>query len=204
MTDDTVSLSTAWIHQPAIATRPARTLLVGAATLTCSFRFGSLAFDLAAHSTTVTDDPAETMAWLAERLHVPPARLLLWRAADIVVPSLIAAAETARDTVTAARLLRELDLTFGGEVVDVADFYGRAQATSFDAVSHVAGLPFVPMAPIVLSESHRCGNHGAIRRHLASRAIATWRLWLKAREGAGSLVAATDAWVSTPEAEVRL
>ena len=85
MTTDTVALSTAWIHQPARGKRPARTLLVGAAMLTCRFRFGTLGFDLAAHSTTVTDDPTETMVWLADRLHVPPERLLLWRAEDIVL-----------------------------------------------------------------------------------------------------------------------
>lgn len=91
---DTVTLSTAWINQPALGQRPARTLLVGAATPTLRYRFGTLAFDLTAHSSTVTDDPAETMRWLADQLHVPPARLLLWWAEDTVVPSLIAAAET--------------------------------------------------------------------------------------------------------------
>ena len=204
MTTDTVSLSTAWINQVALGARPARTLLVGAALLTCSYRFGSLAFDIAAHSTTVTDDPAETIVWLAERLHIPPGRVLLWRAADIVVPSLIAAAETARDTMSGARLLRELNLTFDGEVIDVADTYGGARATSFDAVSHAAGLPFQPMTATLLSESHRLGNHGAIRRHLALRAIGTWRLWLQNRNDAQPLIAATDAWITTPEAEVRM
>lgn len=204
MTTDTVALSTAWIHQPARGKAPARTLLVGAAILTTRFYFGSLAFDLAAHSTTVTDDPAETMGWLAERLHVPPARLLVWRAEDIVIPSLISACETARDTITAARLLRELDLTLGGEVIDVADSYGAGKATSFDAVSHGAGLPFRPMSKDLLHQSHRTGCHGAIRTHLASRAIGTWRLWLKSREEAESLIAATDAWIATPDAQVRL
>lgn len=204
MTTDTLALSTAWIHQAARGARPARTLLVGAATITCRFTFGTLGFDLAAHSTTVTDDPAETLAWLAGRLHVPPARLLLWRAADIAVPSLISACETARDTTTAARLLRELDLTFSGEVVDVADSYGGREATSFDAVSHAAGLPFRPMTQAMLHDAHRTGCHGAIRKHLASRAIGTWRLWLQSRADAASLIAATDAWVATPDAEVRL
>lgn len=204
MTTDTVILATAWIHQPALSTRPARTLLVGAATLTVRYRFGSLAFDLEAHSTTVTDDPCESMIWLAERLHVPPERLLLWRAEDIVVPSLISACGTARDTIAAARLLRELKLTFDGEVIDVAESYGGARATAFDAVAHAQDLSFVPMAPGVLSEAHRCGQHGAIRRHLASRAINTWRLWLRTRQDAEALIVATDAWVSTPCAEVRL
>lgn len=169
MTTDTVTLSTAWINQPALGQRPARTLLDGAATLTMSYRFGTLAFDLAAHSTTVTDDPADTMRWLADRLHVPPTRLPLWRAGDIVVPSLIAAAETARDATTGARLLRELHSTLTGEVVDVADSYGGSTATSFDAAAHAAGLPFVPMSRTALAEAHRLGNHGAIREHLAAR-----------------------------------
>lgn len=204
MTTDTLALSTAWVHQPARGKRPARTLLVGAAALTCRFTFGTLGFDLAAHSTTVTDDPAETLAWLAERLHVPPARLLLWRAADIVLPSLLSACETARDTSTAARLLRELDLTFSGEVIDVADSYGGQEATSFDAVCHAESLPFRPMTQAMLHDAHRVSCHGAIRQHLASRAIGTWRLWLKSRADAGSMVAATDAWVATADAKVRL
>lgn len=204
MTTDTIILATAWIHQPALSTRPERTLLVGAATLTVRYRFGSLTFDLRAHSTTVTDDPAETMTWLSEKLHVPPERLLLWRAEDIVVPSLISACETARDTIAAARLLRELKLTFEGDVVDVAQEYGGASATSFDAVAHAAGLPFVPMNSADLAEAHRTGCHGAIRQHLAARVKATWRLWLNGREDSDPLIAATDAWMTTPDAEVRL
>ncbi len=204
MTTDTVALSTAWIHQPACGKAPARTLLVGAATLSTRYHFGTLAFDLAAHSTTVTDSPVETMTWLAERLHVPPNRLLLWRAEDIVVPSLISACETTRDTLVAARLLRELELTLDGEMIDVADSHGGASATSFDAVSHNAGLPFRPMSKDLLHEAHRTGCHGAIRAHLASRAIGTWRLWLKGRNDADALIAATDAWVATSDAQVRL
>lgn len=204
MTTDAVALSTAWIHQPARGKAPARTLLVGAATLTIRFHFGTLAFDLAAHSTTITDSPVETMTWLAERLHVPPNRLLLWRAEDIVVPSLISACETTRDTLAGARLLRELELTLGGEVVDVADCYGGASATSFDAVSHDAGLPFRPMSKSLLHEAHRTSCHGAIRTHLVSRAIGTWRLWLKSRDDDDALIAATDAWVATLPAQVRL
>jgi hypothetical protein len=204
MTTETVVLATAWINQPALSQRPARTLLVGAATLKVSYRFGSLAFDLKAHSTTVTDDPAETMLWLADAFHLPPERLLLWRAEDIVVPSLIAAAETARDTVAAAKLLRELDLVFTGEVIDVVESYGGRTATSFDAVAHAHGVPFVAMTPAALAEAHRLGNHYAIREHLAARAKATWRLWLASREDTGSLIGGTDAWAATPDAEVRL
>jgi hypothetical protein len=203
MTTDTVILATAWIHQPALSTRPARTLLVGAATLTVRYRFGTLGFDLEAHSTTVTDDPHETMTWLAERLHVPPERLLLWRAEDIVVPSLISACETASDTMAAARLLRELKLTFEGDVIDVAEGYGGHAATSFDAVAHSAGLSFLPMTRADLAEAHRTGCHGAIRDHLAARGKATWRLWLDGREDSAALITATDAWMSTPDAEMR-
>lgn len=204
MTTDTIALSTAWIHQHACRDRPARTLLVGASILTCSDRFGSAAFDLAAHSTTVTDDPAETMAWLAKRLEVAPARLLLWRAEDIVVPSLISACETARDTMTAARLLRALDRAFEGEVIDVAEQHGGSKASSFDAVMHSAGLPFSPMAKDELHHAHSTGCHADIREHLAARAVSTFRLWLQGRDDVGDLIAATDAWSATPDAEVRL
>ena len=204
MTTDTIAISTAWIHQRACRDRPARTLLVGASILTCSDRFGSAAFDLAAHSTTVTDDPAETMAWLAERLEVAPARLLLWRAEDIVVPSLISACESARDTMTAARLLRALDHAFEGEVIDVAEQHGGSKASSFDAVMHSAGLPFSPLAKGDLHHAHSTGCHADIRDHLSVRAISTFRLWLQSQEEAEDLIAATDAWAATPNAGVRL
>lgn len=204
MTTETVVLATAWINQPALSQRSARTLLVGAATLKVFYRFGSLGFDLKAHSTTVTDDPAETMLWLAEAFHLPPEQLFLWRAEDIVVPSLIVAAETARDTIAAAKLLRELDLAFTGDVIDVAETYGGRAATSFDAVAHAHGVPFVAMTPAALAEAHRLGNHHAIREHLAARTKATWRLWLACRKDSDSLIAATDAWAATPDAEVRL
>jgi hypothetical protein len=204
MTSDIIVLATAWIHQSAFAQCPARTLLVGAATLTCRYRFGSLGFDLAAHSTTVTDDPAETMLWLADALYIPPERLLLWRAEDIVVPSLIAAAETARDTIAAAKLLRELDLVFTREVIDVAESHGGTDVKSFDAVAHRAGIPVVPMTRDTLAEAHRTGCHGDIREHLAARVKATWQLWLAGRPGTEPLIAASHAWLATPDAQVRL
>lgn len=204
MPTDTAVLATSWIQQSALGERPACTLMVGAALLTCRYRFGRLGFDLAAHSTTVTDDPAETILWLTDAFHIPPERLLLWRGEDIVVPSLIAAAETARDTIAAARMLRELDLVFTGEVIDVADAYGGTSATSFDAIAHAGGIPFLPMTRADLAESHRTGHHGAIREHLAARVKATWRLWLNSRDDAGSLIAATEAWLATPDAKVRL
>lgn len=204
MSTKTAILATAWIHQPALAQRPARTLLAGAAILSIFYRFGTLGFDLQAHSTTVTDDPAETICWLADALHVPPQRLLLWRAEDIVVPSLIAAAESARDAMAGARLLRELDLAFTGEVIDVAEVYGGTAATSFDAIAHRHGLPFVVLTKADLAEAHRTGCHGAIRKHLASRAIGTWRLWLAGQPDAASLIEKTEAWLAAPDAEVRL
>ena len=46
-------------------------------------------------------------------------------------------------------------------------------------------------------------SHGAIRQHLAARVKATWQLWLKGREDGDALIAATDAWLTTPDAEVR-
>ena len=204
MSTETAILATAWIHQPVLGRRPARTLLIGAAKLSICYRFGSLGFDLQAHSTTITDDPAETICWLADALHVPPERLLLWRAEDIVVPSLIAAAECARDLMAGARMLRELDLAFTREVIDVAEVHGGAAATSFDAVAHQHDIPVVPMSKADLAEAHRTGCHGAIRKHLGARAIATWRLWLAGQPDAESLIEKTEAWLATPDAQVRL
>lgn len=204
MSTETAILATAWIHQPAFGQRPARTLLIGAAKLSVFYSFGTLGFDLQAHSTTVTDDPAETIGWLTDTLHIPPERLLLWRAEDIVVPSLIAAAETARDAMAGARMLRELDLAFTREVIDVAETHGGAAATSFDAIAHRHGFRVIPMTKADLAEAHRTGNHGAIRTHLAARAVVTWRLWLAGLDDADDLVAKTEAWLATPDAEVRL
>ena len=82
---DTTVLATAWLNQPALGQHPARTLLVGAATLAARQRFSGWSFQLEAHSTTVTDNPAETILWLAEDLAARPSRLLLWRATRTVL-----------------------------------------------------------------------------------------------------------------------
>jgi hypothetical protein len=203
MTTDTLVLSVACIRQPAMAQRPARTLLIGAATLSVRGSFGTYGFDLAADSSTVTDDPAQTIAWLADRLRHPPGRLLLWRAEDIVVPALIECAGTARDAVAAARMLRGLHAALEAGMVDVADAFGGLAATSFDAIAHHAGLPFVPMTANTLADAHRTGNHGDIEDHLAARAKATWRLWLDSQPDIGAVRAATEDWLATPSAEVR-
>lgn len=192
--DDTTVLATACINMPKLGERPARTPLIGAALLTVRHRFRSWSFDLQADSTTITDNAADTMSWLADRLN-GPARLILWRAEDIVVPSLIAAAETARDVVAAGKLLRKLDRAFSGEVIDVAVLHGGAKATSFDAVAHQHGLPFVPLSPKELAEMHRLGNHGRVLDHLATRATTMWRLWLDAQPEREELAAATQTWL---------
>lgn len=202
--ENTTVLATAWLNQPALGGRPAHTLLSGAATLSVRHRFGNWGFELRAHSTTVTDNPADTMLWLAQALWSPPARMLIWRGEDIVVPSLIAACDTASDTVAAAKLLRQLGAAFDREVTDVAERFGGAQATSFDAIAHLHFLPFVPMTRQDLEEAHRTGCHGAIRNHLAARVKATFKLWALAQHDAGDLLAATDAWLASDEAEVRV
>lgn len=198
MFDDTVVLATSWLNQDQLGSRPARTLLVGAAVLAVRERFGSWSFDLQLDSTTVTDDPANTLRWLPEAL--PPAsRLLLWRPEDIVVPSLVAAANSA-DSMIAAKLLRRLDAAFAGEVIDVAAPHGGARATSFDAVAHVAGLPFVAMTQRDLAATFAAMNHGNIRDHLGSRVKAMWRLWLNDQPDATALAAATVAWLAEQDA----
>lgn len=191
-------LATSWINQRALGKKPARTLLVGAAILHIRHRFGGWSFDVQAHSTSVTDNPADTMMWLAERLwHT--SKLLLWRAEDIVVPSLIAAADTAADVTAAAQLLRRLDHAFGGELIDVALLHGGSGATSFDQVAHAHGVAFVPMSKNDLAEAHRTGDHGWMRQHLSARATGTWRLWLSRQSDVEELDAATLAWIAEQE-----
>lgn len=201
---DTAVLATAWLTQPKLGRTPARTLLVGAATLTVRRRFDRWGFQLEAHSTTVTDNPAETLVWLAEDLAARPSRLLLWRAEDILVPSLIAAAETACDGLAGAKLLRALGGAFIREIDDVAQSFGGTKATSFDAIAHDHGLPFVQMTRRDLAEAHRTGNHGAIRAHLTARVKAMWQLWLKDCPDGEGLSEATAAWLATADAQVRL
>ena len=201
---DTAILATACLTQPKLGQTPARTLLVGAATLTVRRRFAGWSFQLEAHSTTITDNTGETMLWLAEDLAARPSRLLLWRAEDIVIPSLIGAGETAREGLTGAKLLRELEGAFTREVEDVAHAFGGTKATSFDAIAHDHGLPFVQMTRRDLTEAHRTGNHGAIRAHLTARVKATWQLWLHDRPDGEGLSDATAAWLATADAEVRL
>ena len=201
MFNDTVALATAWLNVDKLGGRPARTLLIGAAVLTVRQLFGSWSFDLLAESATVTDNPASVMTWLGERL-ARPERLLIWRAEDIAVPSLVAAAETAADTVAAAKLLRGLDRAFGAEVIDVAADHGGSRATSFDAVAHAAGLPFVAMNLTDLAEAHRLMDHGLIRDHLTARAKAIWRLWLLQQQDE-ALTSATENWLAEHDREAQ-
>lgn len=201
--DDTIVLATACINQPKLERRPARTLLVGAAMLTVRHRFSGWGFELQNHSTTVTDNPAETMTWLGDNLGATAKRLLVWRAEDIVVPSLIAAADTARDPVASAHMLRQLKLSFAGEVIDVAAAHGGPRATSFDAVAHDHDLPFIPFSRDQLNDAHRTGCHGAIRDHLAARVIAMWRLWLRDQAEGDAIEAATTEWLGERDAKVR-
>ncbi len=200
---DTAVLATAWLKQPALGQRQARTLLVGAATLAIRHRFGGWSFMLEAHSTTVTDNPAETILWLAEDLATKPSRLVPWRAEDIVIPSMIAAAETAGDGLAGIKLLREFERAYTREVEDAAQPFGT-KATSFDAIAHEHGLPFIAMSRRDLEEAHRTGNHGAIREHLAARVKATWQLWLRNRPDSEALIAETETWLATPDAQVKL
>lgn len=195
---DTLSLATAWLDQPQLGDRPQQTLLVGAAVLAVRQRFGRWSFDLQSHSTIAGENRADTIRWLPDRL-VPNARVLLWRAEDIVVPSLIATAETTDDTLAGTTLLRALDRVFTGEVNDVAETYGGTHAESFDAIAHGRGLPFVPLKSSDLAEAHRIGRHGTIRDHLQARAIATWRLWAHEQPAADELAAATEAWLTEHE-----
>ncbi|WP_161978389.1 hypothetical protein [Sphingomonas oligophenolica] len=203
MTNDTLVLATACLNQSEMPERAARTLLVGAAILNVRHRFGSWSFDLQSDSTTVTDNPADTMLWLGERLQCADGQLLLWRGEDITVPSLIAAAETARDTIAAVTLLRRLAATFTGEVIDVATAFGGSKATSFDAIAHRHGVAFVPMTRTDLAEAHRLGNHGDIRAHLEARAKAMWQLWLPGVPDDDSVRSATHAWLFESDAQAQ-
>ena len=193
--NDTAALAIAWLDQPQLGARPQQTFLVGAAVLLVRERFRRLSFDLRCHSTVAGEDQADTVRWLADALG-SGSRLLLWRAEDIAVPALIAAAETTEETVAGAKLLRSLDRAFTGEVVDVAETYGGTRAVSFDAVAHEYNVPFVPLTPVDLAEAYRIGRHGTIRDHLAARAIATWRLWALEQPEADALAAATTAWLA--------
>lgn len=198
MVKDTLVLSTAAIAVPKMGSRPARTLLIAAAVLVVRHRFGCWSFDLNTDSTTVTDDPAETLVWLADRLHAAD-RLIVWRAEDVTVPSLIQAAEGLVDGTAAARLLRSAHSAFAGEIIDVAAAHGP-DAGSFDRIAARHALPYRTMSPAALAEAHRTGNHGQLRDHVGTRAQTMWRLWLAEQPGADALTAATIAWLEDEEA----
>ena len=188
-------LSIAALKQAALPRRPANTLLDGAAILRVQHRFGEPAFDLQVHASLVGDNSADTMRWVAEELpsYGP---LLLWRAEDVVVPALVSAAGTAADAVVAAAMLRTLDRALASDVIDVADRYGGARATSLDRVAHAQGLPFVPMTGVRLGQARDTFCYGAVYDHLRTRARTTWRLHLATIGEAGSLNEATERWVA--------
>jgi hypothetical protein len=193
MRDRYTVLATAYLTRPQLGRTPARTLLVGAAVLHVEERFSAPAVHLDAHSTLVTDNPADTLAWLAGELWEGDRTLLLWRAEDIVVPSLIAAAEDSPDAAIAAQFLRRLERSLTGRVIDVAELFGGAKATSLDAILHKEGLPFRPMTRNALDEAYRTSCHGDVLDHLKLRALGLWRLWARRQSNAEALEQAVDA-----------
>lgn len=188
-------LATTYINQPELGRRPACTLLIGAAVLQVTERFGSWAFNLDAHSSLATDNRGDTLLWLTSHLRGGAARLMLWRAEDIAVPSLVAAAETTTDLVIAAQFLREFERCFGNDIIDVADVFGGARATSLVTVFNEAGLAYKPMTAAALDEAWRTSNHGKVRDHLRLRALGVWQLWARRQPNAGNLEQATLAWL---------
>lgn len=179
MRDRYTVLATACLTKPKLGRTPARTSLIGAAALHVEERFAAPAVRIDAHTTLVTDSPADTLGWLAGELGEGNRTLLLWRAEDIVVPSLIAAAEDAPDPVIGAQLLRRLERSLTGRVIDVADHFGGSKATSLDAVLHQEALPFRPMTRNAMDEAYRTSCHGDVLEYLKLRALGLFRLWAR-------------------------
>lgn len=193
--DDTVVLSTAWINQPALRSLDTRTLLVGASLVHVRPRSERWQLDQQTRSIARCDSGAGVMRWLGERLLGNP-RLLIWRGETILVPSLVAAADSATDVTAARLMLRQLDRLFAGEVIDVSRRYGSPGARSFDAVAHKHALPFVTMSQQDLEAAYQRGDAGVIDRHVATRALTTWRLWARLQADAEALAAVTTASVA--------
>lgn len=193
MRDRYTVLATAYLTKPKIGRVAAKTLLIGAAVLHVEERFGAPAVHLDAHTTLATDNPADTLGWLAGELWEGHRTLMLWRAEDIVVPSLIAAADDAPDAAIAAQFLRRLERSLTGRVIDVAEYFGGSKATSLDAVLHEEGLPFRPMTRQALDEAYRTSCHGDVLEHLKLRVLGLWRLWARRQQNAEALERAVEA-----------
>jgi hypothetical protein len=189
-------LSISHVQRRGMGSVPAMTVLAGAAVFQASYVNELWSFELETHSTLSTDEPGDTLAWLTERPWNPAAPLLLWRAGDIVLPALIAAAEDCPKADLGLRALLGVERLLTGTLVDVADLYGGAAATSFDAVAHANGVSFLPLTKTELNNAWHSGNHGLVRQHLAARAAATLRLWLMKQNDQTELASALAAWSS--------
>lgn len=195
-------LSIAYVQRPTPGRVPLTTLLVGATVLDVAADPSGWTFDLDAHISLAGDGGHATLRWIAERAWSPDRSLVLWRAGDIVVPALIAAAESCTDASLAAEMLRTVELLLTGPVIDVADLFGGARAISFDAVAHDHHVPFEPMSKTDLEAAWRVADHGRVRGHLAARASGTVGLWLK-HQDEPELRAAFEAWLGQQNGEVR-
>lgn len=182
-----IVLTTAYINAPRLGAVPPRTLLVGACVIHIDNGFGRIAADLKAHSSLVTDDPGATLKWLTQELTRDERRLLVWRAECIVVPSLIAAAKDLADLPSAAKFLQALVAALDRGLIDVAEPFGGARATSLDAILSKEGCPFRPMSKAAMSEAYRTTCHGDVREHLRLRALGLWRLWSRHQPGGADL-----------------
>jgi hypothetical protein len=195
-------LSIAYVQRPTPGRVPLTTLLAGATVLDVAANPTGWTFDLDAHTSLAGDDEHATMRWIAERAWTPDRPLLLWRAGDIVVPALIAAAESCTDASLAAEMLRTIERLLTGPVIDVADLFGGAAAISFDAVAHDHHVPFEPMSKTDLEAAWHVADHDRVRRHLAARASGTFGLWLK-HQDQPELRAAFEAGLGQQNGEAR-
>lgn len=194
MTTQYSVLSISYVQRRAMGSVPATTVLAGSAVLHASRDDKRWRFELETHSTLATDECGDTLAWLSERQWNPAAPLLLWRAGDIVMPALIASAETCSNASLGLQALRGVERMLTGTLIDVADLYGGAGATSFDAVAHANSVSFTPLTKAELDDAWHNGNHGLVRQHLGARAAATLRLGLLKQNDQNELARAFTAW----------
>lgn len=190
-------ISSTYLQQPAMGKRPARTWLAGMALLHVDERWGKWSFDIRSSAALAGDNIWDVPLWAAQELRAP-ATLVGWRLDDIVVPSLIAAADTCGDPAIAREFLRALENTFTGDIVDLAASQGGAGASRLCAAAEAMGVPVPSLSGARLDEIWHSGCLADMRDHVSARAVALWLMLLADPERADDAMReATAAWIQT-------
>lgn len=190
-------ISSTYVAQAALGKRPARTWLAGVALLTAREQWGKWQLNVQIGVALVGDNVWDVPLWLSKNLKTPTT-LVGWRLDDIVVPSLIAAADTCGDPAIARECLRSLEGALTDEVVDLAATQGGAGAPRLCAAAEAVGVPVPSLSGAGLDEIWRTGCLADMRDHVSARALSLWLMFLADPARADEeMRKATAAWIDT-------